>query len=190
MSAAAMLVTLDEGKLLVRCRSTTSSEREAAFEELFRAYESQVFQLCWRLAGNRAEAEDALQETFLAVFQGLDSFRGEAQLSTWIHRIAVRVALRLRTKPRPQPLVHDYSDAGPTPDERAIAQEERVRLSAAMQQLSAEHRTVLSLFAIGGIAHKEIAAILGVPEGTVWSRLHKARKKLNELLAERKGEEA
>lgn len=179
----ATMTVESEESLLARARSTSATEREVGFEALYRAYERPVLKLCWHLTGSRAEAEDALQETFLAVYRALPEFRGEARLGTWIHRIAVRVALRLRAR-RPSP----PTDAPPAParlDETVMAREESARLLQAMQRLSADHRTVLSLFALDGLGHQEIADILGVPEGTIWSRLHLARKRLAQLLEEK-----
>jgi RNA polymerase sigma-70 factor (ECF subfamily) len=160
--------------------------RDAAFGELFTEYRARVFALCFHLVGHAADAEDALQETFFAVHRGLPGFRGEAHLSTWIYRIALRVALRVKSR-RPK---HEANDRGNpaaepavTPEDPVIARERRADLTAALGRLPAEQQTVLSLFAVEGIPQKEIAAILGIPEGTVWSRLSAARRRLAAELA-------
>jgi RNA polymerase sigma-70 factor, ECF subfamily len=154
------------------------AEREKAFDEIFQELREAVLALCLHLTGNAADAEDALQETFIALYQGLASFRGESRLTTWIYRITIRVAIRVKARrPRRAGELHDEEAAPHMPD-ALVAREDSEKLARALAGLSAEHRTVLSLFAIEGLGHAEIAAILGVPEGTVWSRLHSARKKL------------
>lgn len=158
------------------------------FDEVFLSLRERVLALCLHLTGNRADAEDALQETFLGVYRGLPAFRGESEVSTWVYRIAIRTALRVKARSRAAgcagPLDADVVDphpgrAGPrTGPDALVAREDMERLAAALASLPFEHRVVLSLFAIDGLRHKEIAAILGIPEGTVWSRLHVARKRL------------
>jgi RNA polymerase sigma-70 factor, ECF subfamily len=143
-----------------------------------------VFALCLHLTGNVADAEDALQEVFLAIHQGIGRFRGESRLFTWIYRIAIRIALRVKAS-RPQESKELKVDPiATTEHDPIVAREESERVFSALSRLSANHRVVISLFAIEGLSHKEIAAILGVPEGTVWSCLHHARKNLASLLQE------
>ena len=137
---------------------------------------SRVLSLCLHLTGSPGDAEDAAQEVFLAVFRDLPKFRGESRLSTWIYRIAVRTAFRVKAK-RPRTVPLDLESATETPDP-ALQRERSRHLARALANLSAEHRTVLALFALDGLSHREIAETLGIPEGTVWSRLHLARKKL------------
>jgi RNA polymerase sigma-70 factor (ECF subfamily) len=139
-----------------------------------------VHALCRNLLGNAADAEDAAQETFLAVARALPGYRGEASVKTWVHRIAIRVALKLRARRQPRgELDPGASDQGPDPIADHVAADAMARALAA---LSFEHRLVISLFAVAGMTHAEIADTLGVPEGTVWSRLHHAKHKLGELL--------
>ncbi len=154
------------------------------FDVVYAEHRARVFALCLHLLRDRSEAEDALQECFLDVSRGLKGFRGEAQLSTWIYRIAIRAAFRTGARrPAPSaPLDDAHAAGGPAPDEIAVARQELGRLKRALEQLGAEQRVVLSLFAVEGLGHQEIAAVLGVPVGTVWSRLHGARKRLAELM--------
>jgi RNA polymerase sigma-70 factor (ECF subfamily) len=150
------------------------------FEQIYADCSKKVQALCVHLLGNTADAQDAFQETFLAVAVALPGFRGESSASTWVHRIAIRVALKMRTKQRAAPASHETSE--PSADPRAqIAREDRV--AHAMARLSFEHRVVLALFGVAGMTHAEIAEALDVPEGTVWSRLHHAKKQLGALLA-------
>lgn len=177
-----------EQQVLASARSSTPAERDRAFRELFDGLRTQVYAVCLQLTGGKAEAEDAFQECFLAVHQSLSAFRGESRLSTWVYRIAIRSALAVKARrPRQQaPLEHADNVASPhsSPEELAHARREFARLQRALGQLSDEHRVVLSLFTVDGLGHAEIAQILGVPPGTIWSRLHLARKRLTAILGE------
>ncbi len=165
-----------ESGLLVRARDKSAGEREAVFNEVFEAFRSRVLSLCLHLTGTVSDAEDATQEVFLVVFRDLPKFRGDSRLSTWIYRISVRTAFRVKAKhPRTAPL--DLDPAVEIPDP-ALQRERGRQIARALERLSADHRTVLALFALDGLSHREVAETLGIPEGTVWSRLHLARKKL------------
>ena len=153
------------------------------FEQVFASLREKVFALCLHLTGNRHDAEDALQETFLAVHRALPSFRGEAQVSTWVFRIALRTALHLRTRRREEPTPVDTELAGADVERALEARAEARRLARSFATLAPEQQVVLSLFAVDGLGHREIADVLGIPEGTVWSRLHVARKRLQAALA-------
>ena len=156
-----------------------------SFDALYASLRRPILALCLHLTGNRADAEDAVQEVFLAVHRGLPSFRGESQAATWVYRIAVRVALRAAGRRRPAgPLPDHHPDPAAHAEEKLLAAERDRKVAAALSQLTAEHRTVLSLFAVEELSHREIAAILNIPEGTAWSRLHLARKRLATVLAE------
>jgi len=183
-----MPVALDEAGILRGVRSSSRRDRDRAFEELFRAMGGPVYQLCYRITGSAAEADDAVQDCFVAAGEALTSFRGDAALSTWIYRIALRAAWRRKARTRArreEPGDEGQSAAmtvavapGDEPERQAAAREEVRRVTRALATLSEEHQAILSLFAVDGLKHQEIAAVLGVPEGTVWSRLHAARKAL------------
>jgi RNA polymerase sigma-70 factor (ECF subfamily) len=176
---AAALTPAEEEALISRLRARTAPEREAAFSSLFKRLREPVLALCLQMAGSRGDAEDALQETFIAVHRLLPDFRGEARLTTWIYRIAVRVALRIKCRVRwTQPLGNEPHPSSERLDDEVGARREANATLAAMARLPAQMRAVLVLFALDGMPHKEIADVLGVPEGTVWSRLHQARKRL------------
>lgn len=163
--------------------SSASAAREGRVAALYADHRAQVFALCLHVTGSRAEAEDALQDTFLAVHRGLGSFRGDAAPSTWIFRIALRAALGVRAqRRRGEPLPAQTANPSPAPDAQAESRIRAGRLLDAMDSLSAEHRAVLSLFAVEGLRHSEIAAVLDIPVGTVWSRLHMARRCLAERM--------
>jgi len=185
MGTASPLTPEREATLLAAIRGPSEAERQVALQALFEAFHRPLLALCAHQTADRAEAEDALQETFLALHKALPGFRGESQLSTWVYRIALRTVLHVRARrPRDTAPLDAKSPALAVPDEAvgpdrlAAARQESARLARAMETLSAEHRAVLSLFAIEGLSHAEVAATLGIPLGTVWSRLHLARKKL------------
>jgi RNA polymerase sigma-70 factor (ECF subfamily) len=158
-----------------------------SFDELFRELRGRVLAVCFQMTGDIAEAEDATQETFIIVHRALPGFRGEAAPATWVTRIALRVAARSRKRRRRRggvSLAREHAeDLAASPDPDALEQRDEVaRVRAALAALSPDHRAVISLFAIDGLSHAEIADVLGIPEGTVWSRLHLARKKLRARL--------
>ncbi len=169
-----------EADLLERFGGVSSQERDAAFEDLFERFRRPLLSLCFHLTRDSAEAEDAVQETFLAVFRALPVFRGEARLSTWIYRIATRTALRVRARRPPTERLEPLEPVvGESRSDRAAGSpEEAMALRSALSRLPADQRLVLALFSIEGLSHGEIAEVLGIPQGTVWSRLHGARKRL------------
>lgn len=167
-----------------------------AFEYLLRQYQSQIYNLCLRLTGNREDAADMTQEAFLRAWNGLARFQFEAAFSTWLYRLASNVCLdhlrALKRRPKVSLTVEDeegktqelsITDDAPTPEEAVIRVEENARLQQAMQALEPEQRQILTLRAINGLSYTDIAAILEVKEGTVKSRLARAqdalRKKYN-----------
>jgi RNA polymerase sigma-70 factor (ECF subfamily) len=156
--------------------------RAMAFDTLFRALRLPVLELCLHVAGRRSDAEDGLQETFLAVYRALPAFRGESGLATWVFRIALRAALQLRARRRDHAEVDSETPSPGDGEVALLVREEARRVQSALGELSAEHRSVLALFALEGLRHAAIAEILGIPEGTVWSRLHVARARLREIL--------
>ncbi len=165
-----------EARILADAREG-GTRQNAAVADVFRAFREPVLGLCVHLTGRRADAEDVVQEVFLAVHRALPRFRGESRLSTWIYRIAIRASLEHRARRRAiEPLDPDVP--APSGEDAIVARDRARKLVLALDRLSVEHRTVLSLFAVDGLSHKEIAEILGVPEGTVWSRLANARKRL------------
>ncbi len=146
------------------------------FEEIFATYRTRVLALCLHVTAHEADAEDAVQDTFVAVLRGLSRFRGECEISTWIYRIAIRSALRVRAR-RPKTASLDV-DPAIEPGDPALRREDARRVRVALSRLSSAHRVALALSSLKGLSHREIAETLGIPEGTVWSRLHLARKKL------------
>jgi RNA polymerase sigma-70 factor (ECF subfamily) len=147
-----------------------------AFHALVDRHAARLFRLAVSLVGNAADAEDVLQETFVGAFRGLRSFEGRASVKTWLTRILVTQAARWRRDRRRSQEIDESMatvaggiDAG-------------MDVQAAMRQLSPEHRQVLALREFEGMSYEEMAQVLGVPRGTVESRLHRARGELREKL--------
>ena len=163
-------------------RSEDPAERRSAMDDLLGELMPSLHALCINILGDGAEAEDALQEALIAVFRGIDRFRGESQVSTWAYRITVRVAMRWAAKHQRHAAVA-YTDTA-VALESAVTSARVKQILEAVTNLSPKHRVVLALFAIQGLAHDEISEIIGVPEGTVWSRLHHARLALATALGE------
>jgi RNA polymerase sigma-70 factor (ECF subfamily) len=163
------------------------SPEHPSFDEVYRDLREQILSLGFRMTGRREDAEDVLQETFLLVHRHLPGFRGDSKVSTWVYRIATRVALALRKKRGnrsgialdPERATDLPAPLSPDPLQSA---EEVERIRRALQSLSPGHNAVLSLLAVDGLTPAEVAEVLGVPEGTVWSRASHARRKLREKL--------
>jgi RNA polymerase sigma-70 factor (ECF subfamily) len=192
----------DEARLVARL----IARDEAAFNALVRAYERRVFALLVRMIGSREEAEDLAQEVFVQVFKAIGSFRGESKLSTWIYRIAVNLSknrskyLRVRRSDRQEQLesLEERASLGETrranvaPVERpddvmAAIQLERI-VQAAILELEPSFRECLVLRDIEDLSYDEIGTITNLPEGTVKSRIHRARAQLKEIIERVLGE--
>ena len=167
-----------------------------AFGILVETYQDRVFNLALRMSGNTDDAFDLAQEAFFRAWRGLSGFQFEASFSTWLFRLTSNVCLDwLRAKKR-RPTVSltsvgdeeetvqlDLPDPGMGPEELLIAAENRSTLAAAMNALPVEYRQILTLRAIDDLSYTEIAEVLQLREGTVKSRLSRARVALrNKLL--------
>jgi RNA polymerase sigma-70 factor, ECF subfamily len=165
----------------------------AAFENLYQTHSRRVYALCLRMARNPVEAEDLTQEAFLQMYRKIQTFRGEASFSTWLHRVTVNVVLmKLRRKKRTEvPLDEDSERDGdsPTPrsefgeaDLRLTGSIDRIHLQRAIEQLPPGFKSIFILHDIQGYKHQEIGEILGCSAGNSKSQLHKARMRLRALL--------
>lgn len=154
-------------------------------EGLLRRHYDQWYAVCRRLTGDDADAADATQEAMVAVVRGLAGFDGRSRFSTWSYRIAVNVALdelrRRRRRPQPGSDVLDRAMA-PLPDP-AASSDQRVDVDAALARLPVDFRTAVVLRDLCGMDYAEIASTLGVPVGTVRSRIARGRRLLAPLLA-------
>ena len=169
-----------------------------AFEALMRRHNRMLFRTARAILRDDAEAEDALQEAYLQAYRSLASFRGEAQVSTWLARIVANEALqRLRKQTRRAEIVPLQSSAAPemehvmdtdnesTPHSRAERAEVRRLLESQIDALPEAYRTVFMLRAVEELSVEETAAVLDIPAATVRTRLFRARSMLRETLAQK-----
>jgi len=177
-----------DAALLARVRDGSAAERRAAERELFERHAPSVERMLRRMLGT--DTEDCLQEVFLDVFGGLPAFEGQAKLSTWIYRVAMRRAWKCaaqrqrhrRGTEEDAGLVEHAAAPGPAVDAELDAEELARRFAAALDRLDLDQRAVMALSAVDGLGPGEIAEVLGVPVGTVHSRLHRARGRMREWL--------
>jgi RNA polymerase sigma-70 factor (ECF subfamily) len=179
---------------------------EQAFSELVRAYERRVFALVVRMIGNSAEAEELAQDVFVQVFKAIGSFRGESKLSTWIYRIAINICknrskyLKVRHT-NEQEEIQALEERTPMteargsnvarverPDEMVAGKQVERIVQQAILELEPSFRECLVLRDVEDLSYEEIGAITGLPEGTVKSRIHRARTQLKELVEQALGE--
>jgi len=189
-------MSLAERLLIVRLKERDPS----AFDEIMRRYGDKVFSLSYRMLGNRHEAEDVAQEVFITVFKTVDTFRGEAKFSTWLLRIAANQSKNrikyLARRPTdgtgevddaapsvnggtPGPVAHAQIDA---PDTLLEAAEMEALMQQAIATLDEEHRLLVILRDVEELSYQEIGEITTLPEGTIKSRLHRARMAIKEYL--------
>jgi RNA polymerase sigma-70 factor, ECF subfamily len=165
---------------------------ESAFEQIVRRYQRPIISLIARMTGDRAQAEDLAQETFVKAFRSLAAFDTTRRLSSWLFRIAHNTAIDAMRRSRPPPgsldAAHGASVAGPDepvtpPGPDPIERQELGRaLEAALAALRPDQRAAIVLRYENGLSFDEIGAALGVPEVTARSHVHRARKELARLL--------
>jgi RNA polymerase sigma-70 factor, ECF subfamily len=165
----------------------------AAFEILYREHSRRVFGICLRMAGDRSEAEDLTQETFLTIFRKIQSFRGDSAFATWLHRVTVNTVLMRFRKKGPEANSLDQQNDRDEDDFKAPLQLgerdlqlsgtiDRLNLERAINQLPPGCKTMFVLHDVEGYRHEEIAAISGCSVGNSKSQLHKARVRLRKIL--------
>lgn len=170
-----------------------------AFEEMVRTTSPKLLATLRRMLRNEEDAREALQDTFVAAFRALESFEGQAQLSTWLHRIALNTALmKLRSMRRhpEEPIeellprfeadghrVLDAADEATIPVDEAIdSRRLQIAVRRSIDRLPEAHRTVLLLRDIEGLENGETAEVLGITPDAAKTRLHRARQALRTLL--------
>jgi len=194
-------MSLRERRLIRRLKQRD----EDAFREMMETYQQQVYNVVFRMLGNHEEAQDLAQEVFVTVFKAIDSFRGDSKFSTWIYRIAANhcknrykyLARRRFHAAEPLDEQADRASAGrqggvALPLQEQISEPDKLlegkRLETAIQQameaLEQEHRLLIVLRDIQGLSYQEITTITQLAEGTVKSRLHRARMALKDRLKE------
>lgn len=166
-----------------------------AFEQLLLEHQKNVYNLCYRMAGNPDDAMDLSQETFLRAWCCLDQYQFASAFSTWLYRLCSNICidfLRRRRRQQTVPLTFEDADgeeqtyavpdAQPLPEEQVELKLTRETLAAAMAQLLPEHRAVLQLRVVNEMSYEQIADVLDIQIGTVKSRLSRARNQLKKIL--------
>jgi RNA polymerase sigma-70 factor (ECF subfamily) len=171
----------------------------AAFEELVSERSGEIYGLLFRMTENSEEARDLTQETFLRAFQNISRFRGDADLKTWIYRIAINqarnrwrwwrrrrrdatVSLDAAQGESGQTLVATLAESSQNPEQQTLARERELALRSALQRLGRAYQETVILRDIEGFTYEEIATTLGINVGTVKSRLARGRQELRRCL--------
>ena len=172
--------------------------KPGAFDAIVRAHQDRVYAFCLRMLSDREDALDVAQEVFLSAYRNLAGFRGEASLSTWLLRIAANRALnRIRQRATRgarevmsiEPQADGDSPFQPSgreedrPDRMVESRETRKILEAAIANLDEDSRMLVLLSDVEGLSYEELSEAVGIPLGTVKSRLHRARMALRKMLA-------
>ena len=163
-----------------------------ALDELYRRHREAAYGIAYRLVGSREDALEVVQESFIHVMRGIQTFRGQSSFRTWLYRIVTHAALDYRrwralrvadsldsdTSTEPAALATDRS-----PQDAAADRDLGAAIDKALSNISEKNRAALILYAIEGMSYKEVAEVLGISIGTVMSRIFNARQRLRELLA-------
>jgi RNA polymerase sigma-70 factor (ECF subfamily) len=159
---------------------------QRAFRALYDANVDRIYRLVFRMAGDQELARDFTQESFVRAWERLDQFRGDAAFSTWLHSIAVSVALNgLRKVDRHRKRERSLEDAAQlTSRTRMVEPDVRERIERAVEDLPEKYRSVFLMHDLEGYKHQEIAEALGMAEGTSKAILFRARAKLREALGD------
>jgi RNA polymerase sigma-70 factor, ECF subfamily len=183
------VVEVSDWELVQQCQAGDMS----AFQELVARYQQKVLMVILGLLRNREDALEVSQETFLRAYRKINSFKGGSSFYTWLYRIAVNMAIDAQRRIKRNPVDLRESMDGILEERDEVAKDPfvdvhdkqlRAKLSQAINELSPEHRSVIVLRTLEGLSYKDIGEILGCSDGTVMSRLHYARKKLQEKLRE------
>ncbi|MEX0869326.1 MAG: RNA polymerase sigma factor [Nitriliruptoraceae bacterium] len=183
-----MTADLDDADLLATYadESKSSAAREHAFRKLVERHQHRLFRVCVRVLDSAADAEEAVQETFIRLARRASTFRGDSQVSTWLYRIAHNVATdRIRYEARrPSTAVDDLTlvSDDPDADDHIAASDTAEALRGAIAQLDEQSRRLLLLVAVDELSYEEAAAVTGLAVGTIKSRVSRARVRLGGLL--------
>jgi RNA polymerase sigma-70 factor (ECF subfamily) len=174
-----------EDALLARCRAGS----EAAFGELVDHHKNFVFAVILRSTRDPAHAEDLAQEVFIRMYRGLPHFRGDSRLTTWIYRIVRNICVEDSKRRHSTQSLNDMPENREpgTIDPQFRDIELHDRLSKAMEQLSEQSRLIVAAHYFGGRQYEQIAEDMDMPLGTVKTHLHRAKRRLRELLSEPTG---
>lgn len=170
---------MTDGELLALCRQGY----ETAFAELVGRYRNRLWSICFRVTGNREDAEEAVQDTLTSAWQNLHKFRGDAKVSTWLYRIAANASLAIVRKRKETVAdldVIELEDPAPLTADR-VADVDAVR--RALSELPEDFRVAVVLREFAEMSYADIAEHQGIPVATVKTRINRARKQLITLLA-------
>lgn len=174
----------DEQLLIVRAQH---GDRDA-FALLVRRYLERVYRAAYAILRDHEDASDVAQDTFVRAYRGLRRFDAARPIFPWLYRIARNLSLnrieRVRGREQRLPDFDALVAAGPGPEDTLVAEDEVLRVRRAVAGLSDQHRQIIELNHFQECSYKEIAGILGIPIGTVMSRLYHARRRLREILDE------
>jgi RNA polymerase sigma-70 factor (ECF subfamily) len=197
-----------EDKEEARFIARLASRDERAFNELVVLYQERVFRILLRMLGRRDEAEDMAQEVFVQVFKAVGTFRGDSKLSTWIYRIAVnlcknRVKYLKRRRSEAQDEYEALAERSPMtagggvtsgdvarPDQMVEGMQLERVVQACIVELDPDFREVLILRDVEDLSYEELCEVTGLPDGTVKSRLHRARAMLKQAVEKKMGDKA
>lgn len=186
----AAVTDLDERELVAACLAG----RRDAFDLIVERHRRKVYQLCYRFVGNHEDASDLAQDIFLRAYRGLNRFRGQSSLGTWLYRIGVNVCLNRVSVKRP---LTEPIDARPHLDERSVdpatellRSERAVQVRSAIAKLPRKQRATVILRVYHELSHEEIAGVLGSSVGAVKANFFHALGNLRNLLKPAEGPEA
>ena len=197
MSARATPNAEEASEVVLRVRRAQAGDL-AAYDQLVSQFQERIYGLCYHMTSNHEDTNDLLQDIWSKAYRAISGFRGRSSFPTWMHSIAVNMTINfLKKRGRRFHMSLDDIDANVAHDKEFIEltststpvretdlKELQKRLNEAMQKLSSDHRSVVTLFDIQGLPHAEIAKILGISEGTVRSRLFYAHRQLQNFLTE------
>lgn len=167
------------------CRAKSIS----AFEQLYQTHGAKMKSIAYNLLGNTTDAEDAVQETFLKVFRGIEGFKGDSSFSTWVTRILINNCYDMRRRRMRRPELPELEEGAgmegmELPPASGHDHPLRLMIERSMAKLSERNRTVFVLFEIEGFSHAEIAATLGISETSSKNTLFQAKRELRRMLGE------
>lgn len=178
-------------ELVIRCQQGDT----AAFSQLVSITQDNIYNMAFRILGSREDAQDAAQEVYMRIWQGLPAFRNESKFSTWLYRVVVNTCLNRKRQLRRQlqmvddeRLLETLPEPSLEPLRQALKNERNNKIWAAVDSLSDKYRLVISLFYQEELSYAEISDLLMLPIGTVKAHLNRARVALAKMLPDTNGE--